>query len=253
MHYLHHNFYSNFTSSIDAGESEMTKDIFINEISDFIVYETPRLIEAMKKAGLDVREADSDEELIEIIYKSLGNNQNLANMLAFIIAEANQLINNGTTTGDASKVIIKKIASGILIVGKDIRTEEGAKAFKADVLEHIYSKSKSKGDYRRTILRSDKSFGKIGYYILGAYLILGITIFIANRIQKKKQLSGLIASASMPLPLLPDATLGAGGNIPPAVAPIVAPPVTLPTPVPEITPTPITTAPIAPIQTANGQ
>ncbi len=250
MHFLHHNFYSNFTASIQAGESDMTKDIFINELSDFIVYDTARLIEAMTKAGLDVSTKDSDEEIIEVIYKSLGNNQKLANALAFIIAEANQLINNGKTGGEESKAIIKELASGILIVGKDIRNDEVAKEFKTDVLEHIHAKAKVKGDYKRNILRGDKSFNKIaGYVVLGSFFALGLTIFFIYRAQRKSELAGLLAVASAPLTPMPDATLGTGGIVPPvAGATEVIPPVTTPiTPTPIVPPvTPIVNAPSTP-------
>lgn len=254
MQYLHHHFYSNFTASVENGESEMTKDLFISELSDFIVYDTPRLVQAMTMAGLDVKITDSDEELIDTIAGSLGNNAKLAKTLAFIFAESNQLINNGKTGKEESEKIIKELQSGILIVGKDIRSEEGTKEFKADVLEHIYSKSKTKGDYKRTILISDKSFNKkSGFYVLGYLALLGIGIYVIYRIQRKSEIASLVATASAPITPLPADNLGTGGVVPPVgtgapeiVAPVVAPtitPVGTTAPVTPITPT-ITPSPI---------
>jgi hypothetical protein len=248
MQYLHHNFMSNFTASVEAGESDMTKGIFVNELSDFIVYDTARLLEAMKKAGLDVRENDSDEELIDIVIKSLGNNQKLATTLAFIIAEANQLINNGKTDKSKTEEVVKEIASGLLIVGKDIRTGDSSKQFKEDVLEHVYAKAEAKGDYRRDILKSDKPFGKrAGYVVLGTIGVIGLIIFFAYRVQKKKQVGALVATALAPIPQ----TFETGGNMPP-VTPVaeIVPAVTTPAPViAPVAPTPIV-SPVSPTTTA---
>ncbi len=240
MHYLHHNFYSNFTASVAVGESDMTKDIFVNELSDFIVYDTTRLITAMKLAGLSVSEKDSDERLIDAISNNLGSNPKLASALAFIIAEANQLINNGKTTKEESTQIIKEITSGLLIVGKDIRTDEGAASFKKDVLEHIYAKAKSKGGYNRVILESDRAFGKVGYVFIGLGLALALTIFIAYRVQRRSLIAGSIAASLTP-PITP--------IIEPVTAPLgleAVPPLTTTPPV--VTPVaPIVTPPVAPI------
>lgn len=217
---------SNFTGSMKSGDMAMTTDILVNEISDFIVHDTKTIVAAMNKAGVKVSEANSDEEIGDAIIGNIGTNKTLAKALAFIIADANELINNGTPDKKKWTKIVDTIAEGISELGKNV--ESNKVAFKDNLIQTIKTKAEVKGDYKRTILTKDKSSAKAVYYILGGLAFVGLVIWLIAK-RQKADLGDVAAMAS-------------GGTIPTGVD------TALPPIVPPTSPAPIM-PPVAPIQT----
>lgn len=236
MIYLNHNFMSNFTGSVKSGDLAMTSDILINELSDFIVHDTKTIINALNKAGVKVSEADSDEEIVDAIIANIGSNKTLAKTLAFIVAEANELINTGKPDKVKWTKTVDDIAEGVSEVGKSI--ESNKLSFKGDLIERIKTKAESKGDYKRTILTKDKKSAKAVFYVIGGLVFIGLVIWGIARIQKshlKMENGGIIPPVG-------------GESIVPPIVPPIAPPVVAPPapivqpiapPVPTMTPPPV--------------
>lgn len=220
MHYLHHNFMSNFTAGLNAHNVDMTKSLFIHEVSDFIVYDTAKLVTALKNSGIKASVKDTDEELIELIANNLSTNINLPRTLAFIIAEANELVNNGGNP-DKWKQVIETLSGGITTIGQNIAKSDASKeAFKKDVLEHVYSKALAKGNYKRTILKKNKKSNTVPI-VLGIFALVGITIYIVYRVQKKQL--AMQNAANNPM-IVPPIVPNASTNINPASSSLTQPP-----------------------------
>lgn len=233
MIYMHHNFYSNFTGSVKSGDLSMTSDILINEISDFIVHDTKKIVATLNTAKVKVSEEDADEEIVDAIIANINTNPNVAPALAFIIAEANELVNIGTPDKPKWTKIVNSISEGVLNVGKGISSNR--LAFKEDLMQSIKTKADSKGDYKRTVFTKDKASSKAMWWILGSLGAIALTLFVISRVQKYHLKNGLVMADGGGLP-----NLGAPAiqpinpltpvNIAPVAPPIapVAPPVSIP-------------------------
>jgi hypothetical protein len=217
---------SNFTGSLKSGDLAMTTDILVHELSDFIVHDTKTIVHALNKAGVKVSEADSDEEIGDAIIANIGTNKTLAKALAFIIADANELINNGTPDKKKWTKTVDTIADGLSEIGKGI--ESNKVAFKDNLIQQITTKAESKGDYKRTILTKNKKSAKAVYYVMGGLAVIGLIIWVIARVQRSQLKDGL--------------SMENGGVIPPIGAEGVVPALT-----PPISPIPVAPAPIQPV------
>ncbi len=236
MIYLHHDLYSNFSSSLKSGDLELSTDILVNEISDFIVFDTKNIVQALNKAGIKSSEDETDEELVDSIIENISTNKKLAKTLAFIIANANELINNGKGNKESWAKIIDTIAEGITAIGNKMETNKIA--FKEDILQHIITKAESKGDYKRIIFTKDKS-SNIGWYILGGTALFLTIVYFISKYQQRN-----LGTPTAPIIPTPDAALNQmanGGAMSPITPPIQTPIASM-APVSPITVQPINTA-----------
>ena len=184
MVYVHHDMFSNFNSSLTSEDLDLTIDIVVSEISDFIVHDVKKFIEILNKAGIKADETMPDEALVDLLLANLPKNANLSKTLAFQIADVNGVINNDEGTKEEWVSKINVIADGIKKVADEIKNKPTlTKEIKADVMKHIYAKSALKGDYKRVILNPNKKRKKL-YWVLGiSGAVLGV-IIIASLVKK---------------------------------------------------------------------
>lgn len=201
MQFVNHDFYSNFTSSLKSGDLGLSSDILSNEISDFIVFETSKIVGAMNKAGVKITEKETDEEIVDAILSELNTNEKLQNALAFIIADGNELIN---TKGGADKQkqidTVKQITAGLKKTSKEIGNN--VEDFKKSTMNQIESKAAARKEYKRIIWKKDGKSNKAGLYLaLAGAGIMVLVIFVY--IRQKRQVSKAI----------PNMIMGNGGGI----------------------------------------
>lgn len=239
MIFLNHNFYSNFSGSLKSGDVSVTSDILVNELSDFIVYDTKKIVDAMNKAGVKVSESDADEEITDAFIANVSTNPKLSKAIAFIIAESNELINTGKGDKTEWKKVIDNISSGVDSVSKGISSNKIA--FKDDLMQNIKTKAESKGDYKRTIFTKDKSTSKGVKIIFIGLGVIALGLFVISRIQKN-QLKMENGGAIIPnIPTAPTSTLPPINPTAPEIAvPSNVQPIQTPTP----TATPMNNVPI---------
>lgn len=202
MQFTHQDFYSNFNASLKSGDLSLTSDILANEISDFIVFDTSKIIDALNKAGVKITSQVSDEEIVDMVMKSLSENLTFKKTFAFIIAEGNELINNKNSKAGNDKQkqmdIINNIASGLSKVNSSIVSEP--KEFKAETMNQIVAKAESRKEYKRIIWKKNMKNGKVAlYWAITGLALAGIVVIVYYR--QKRALAKSI----------PNMIMGAGG------------------------------------------
>jgi hypothetical protein len=176
--------FSNFSSSLSSGDLDLTIDIVVNEISDFIVHETPKFIEILNKAGIKSDEGMPDEALVDLLLANIPNNPNLSKTFAFQIADSNGVINNDEGTKQQWIDKINFIADGIKKVADAIKEKPAlSKEIKADIMKQIHGKAASKKDYKRVILNPNKN--KKLYWVLGTAGVVLTVVIIYNLVKNK--------------------------------------------------------------------
>lgn len=155
MQYRHHDFVSNFDSSVNVGDKNYTMDLFANELSDMVVYETPSLVSTLNKVGLDINEQMSDEEIVDKIIEGSSKDEKIVKSVAYAIAESNGVLKDEKKTKDQVIKIIKSIAVGLTPVSKEISgSSEKKEEAKKKIMTQIESKAARKGDYKRKIWKN---------------------------------------------------------------------------------------------------
>ncbi len=233
MQFLHHDFYSNFTASIKSGDMNLTNDILANEISDFIVFDTDKIIEALNKSDIKINDTATDEDVVDTVIKNISDNKKLVKALSFIIADGNELINSGDNNNKQKQLkVIDNISQGLSKIAKDISKDP--KDFKDSAMKQVVSKASQRKEYNRTIWNKDKNKMSSGVAILVTLGLITVVIGIIYYRQKRA------VSAA-----LPNMILGgdAAGVIPPAQVPPVTPMPTVVQPI-ALAPEPVPTQPI---------
>ena len=171
MIYIQHDFYSNFTNSVNYGDSEFALDILKSELSDLIVYNFEEIIELFKKANLSISAKRSDQDILHKIVENIKVNDKFNRGLAFL------MIKNNEGSDDNKKVLenTKKLSLHLSKLGKEfIEKPRNQVAFEKDTLDMIEMKSNVKGDRNRKVRSSDNTFwwllaiigvGFAGYFI----------------------------------------------------------------------------------------
>jgi len=189
MQFTNQDFYSNFTASLKSGDLNLTSDILANEISDFIVFDTPKIIDALNKADINITDKVSDEEIVDAVIKGLTDSPKLKKTLAFIIADGNNLINTAKGTDKAKQLqIVNDIAAGLSKVNSAIIAD--TKGFKDETMNQLVSKAESTKAYKRIIWKKDRKSGKAGlYWLIAGVSLIGIVAIIYYRQKKAVQSS----------------------------------------------------------------
>lgn len=174
MQYANHDFYSNFTASVKAGDTDMTSEIFANELSDMIVFDAAKTIDTLNNvAGAKLSTKDADEEIVDYVIADLSGNSKMKKAFAFMIAEGNELINSKNSKDKSEKGqrdIVNKIADGMNKVATGI--VNSPEKFKEDTMKQIESKASAKKEYKRTIWKKDKK----GANRKWIYAVAGVTV-----------------------------------------------------------------------------
>lgn len=208
MQYTHHNFYSNFTSSLKSRDLDVSKDILLNEISDFIVFDPNKIIGAIKTAGIRIKENPTAEEITDAVVNNIKGNKKLVKTLAFIISEGNELINKSGVDGKGAQLkMIDKVAEGMSSITGDVATG------KDTILNQVKTKAASVDGYAGTIMNNDKD--NSGVYLMAGLGVLAVFI-VWVYFRQQTAIAPISAIDQLPIPT-------------PA-------PIALPAPAPTITP-----------------
>src|SRR5437016_1229781 len=92
MIYINQDFYSNFSGSMKSGDTEMTSDILVNEISDLVAFKDKDVIDLLNKVDIPTKPNAKDAVIIDNVVKNLSSNKKLSFGLAYLIAENNDLL-----------------------------------------------------------------------------------------------------------------------------------------------------------------
>ena len=235
--FTHQNFYSNFTASLKSGDLDLTNDILANEISDFIVFQTDKIIKALNQSDIKIDKDNTDEEIVDSVIKNINTNNKLPKALGFIIADGNDML---VASNDKAKQLkmISTLSDGLSKVGKEISSNSDS--FKSSTMDQIVSKAAKRTEYKRTIWNKDKkSLGEVKVLLIALAVITGIVIIAYYR-QKKalaqsipNMMSGGDLTQLNQTPPAPPVVTPAPISVP--VAPTVVQPIEL---LPEPVPTP---------------
>jgi len=215
--YVHHDFYSNFTASLKAGDLDLTNDILANEVSDFIVFQTDKIIQALNTSDIKIDKNNTDEEIVDSVIKNINTNAKLPKALAFIIADGNEML---VAKNDKAKQLkmISTLTDGLSKVGKEISANSDA--FKTSTMDQIVSKAAKRTEYKRTIWNKDVKGTSIEKVLFISIAVIAVGLIILY-FRQKKAVAQAIPNMIMGGNMMPDPA-----NLPPAVQP--APPVVVP-------------------------
>lgn len=238
MIFLHHNLHSNFSSALAGGDTNLTTDIFVNEVSDIIVFETQKLVDALTTSKISASIKESDEELVEKVIDNLYSNKSLSKAMGFTIAESNKLINTDKGKKEDWKKIIDSIADSLVKISKDFDSPEIRDELKTTIMKQIEAKAKERKNYSRNIYRKGFFTKKRVLIGLGAVALIVGAVWLYKRHKSKQAL--MLAGGSMGAPMPPLPAPDIAPVVPPAPAPPVVAPPAPPVPVvpPVVTPTP---------------
>lgn len=208
MLYLKHDFYSNFSSSIDAGDNDLITDLIVNETTELVIYKRDDLLSLLKLTGIDLKPTVTDEKIIDSIVNAIPENEKLAKGLAFMIYENNTENERGDKGVPKNSVTTKKIemiASGIIGIGDSFQYKPQLKKnFKNELLNKIEVKAKAVGDRKIKIRNSNNGI----YWFLGiAVVVTAVGIYLFNKYKDKliieKETSKLEGGGETSIPEVP--------------------------------------------------
>lgn len=196
MIYLHHDFYSNFSASASADGNNLSIDLFANELSDLIVDNTNKLVNALNKAGVKVDVSMPDELIVDKTLEGLKDNEKVIKAIGFTIAESNALINTDKGTSVNWNKLIDSFVLGISPAAKEItKNEETMRTSKNKIMQQIVAKANMKGNYDRVIWIPKGSGSGAVLWVLGFIVVATSGYFIYMHYKNK--------SITQTLPLTP--------------------------------------------------
>lgn len=178
MMYLQHDFYSNFSKSLQSGDSQMTYDLLVDELSELIVHDHKKIFDLLHKVDVKVRHNASDEQLVDSLLKELKENEKLTKGLSFLIAERNNLISNKTDQKSGKKYI-DYVNKNLKNVFKTMLSENNQKGkFKSDVINRVKVKASKVSNRGRNITSPSKYWRNV---IILAGVGVGIYLLYKHR------------------------------------------------------------------------
>lgn len=241
MIWIQHDFYSNFTSSVGSGDTELATNIFVSEVTDLLVYKTDKLFDLFDKVGIKYSPQQSDEEIIDKIIENIQSNEKFVKGLAFLMAENNDSINENK--GENAVKLLNNVSGGIRKIANEFKEKPRFKqSTKIDLLDMTKTKESKVGDRNRRILKKDNTVlwlvllvgAGFGAYYLWKYV---------KRKEAEKLANGGVAIT--PTPEVTPTSQVSASPTPPPTPPLPQPPsdVLLP-PQPQATVVTTTTTPI---------
>lgn len=185
MIYLNQDFFSNFSAGSSADGNNLTIDLFANELSDLIVYNTSKLIDTLNKVDVKVNEKMSDEEIVDNVISGISGNEKIVKAIGFAIAENNGLVN--TSNGNQIDWVkaVNSIVLGLTPASQEITKSDESKAVaKQKIMQQIQTKAKMKGDYARKIWKNESSGSYTALWVILGLAALGtVSYFIYKKMK----------------------------------------------------------------------
>lgn len=149
--FLEHDFYSNFSQSLQSGDARLTNDIIADELSELIVHDYEKVFDLLSKVGINVSKKISDEQLVNILLEKIKTNEKLVRGLSFLISEKNGLINSNTDDKSGKKYVDyvnKNLSSSF---DKILKNDNETKKFRTELMNRIKSKDSKVAERRRNV------------------------------------------------------------------------------------------------------
>ena len=212
MQYLNHDFFSNFSSGADSGDSEFTTDLWVNEVADIIVLNPQSVVDLMNKVNIKSTIGESDEELVDKILDNITKNDSLNKGISFLIADQNDLTTAKDVGGATDwKAKVEKITAKYKTLLNDVLNSPSQKAkLKSNLMNQISTKAEGTSRNRIIFISETPSTlksinkKKVMYVIGGILLLVGAGL-LYRHYQKGKllklQTGGGVPATFTPLPV----------------------------------------------------
>lgn len=182
MIWVQHDFYKNFTQSVNSNDMGLTLDIFRSELSDLLTYKSNELYGLFDKLKIKYKKKSSYEELLDIVLVEMQRNDKFIRGLSFLIGENNNVIKNNK--GVSWEKLLNGITRGIKKIVKHFRNyPKEQSAFRRRTLDMIGLKSSVVGDDNRELKKKDNTV----LWILGIIAVGVAGYMIYRYFDKQKQ------------------------------------------------------------------
>lgn len=196
---MNHDFYSNFEGSVDSGDVELSLDLWVNELSDLIVFDNKKVVDLLNKTNVPAKLTDSDEEIVDKILTNISSNKKLNRGISFLIGEQNKLIEKESNWRE----IIDNIANTYeVLISKFAQVPSLKASVKNDIMQHIKSKCVSSGidgSKNRIIFKEEtpdevkRKRKKIFWWVVGGVAVLTVIGLSIHYYRKNKKAISLLA------------------------------------------------------------
>lgn len=174
MMFLEHDFYSNFSQSLQSSDQKLTRDIIADEISELIVHDYNKVFDLLDKVGIRANPKMSDEQLVDLLLKEMQANPKLIKGLAFLISEKNDLINSETDDRSGKKYVEYVNKNLQKSLDKILKSENETRKFKNDLMSRVGNKDSKVAERRRNVEKPNR-FWRNTFIVVG---VLGVTYLI---------------------------------------------------------------------------
>lgn len=217
--YLNHDFYKNMVAAVKSGDLIFVTSLFVNELSDLVVFEKGKLTGVLNKTGVKVNAGISNQDVVTKTLDALPKNLQLQKGIAFLFAEINGLINNNKGNATTWKQTIDDIAKGVTLVAKKLAQPGSyAASVKTDVMQLVQSKKSISGQSNA----DGETDQKPGWSTRKKVFVFGgiaLVLFFGIRYIRKNMVSDAANVPAAPLPA-PVATTPPIPNTPPVATPL---------------------------------
>lgn len=174
MMFLEHDFYSNFSQSLQSGDQKLTRDIISDELSELIVHDYDKVFDLLDKVGVRANPKMSDEQLVDLLLKEMQTNPKLIKGLAFLISEKNDLINSETDDRSGKKYVEYVNKNLQKSLDKILSNENETRKFKNDLMSRVGNKDSKVAERRRKV-ETPNHFWRNTFIVVG---VLGVAYLI---------------------------------------------------------------------------
>jgi len=201
-----------------SGDVVFITSLFVNELSDLVVFEKPKLVSVLTKTGVKVKAGDSAETIVDKTFAALPKNTQLQKGLAFLFTEINGLINNNKGNKQTWKQIIDDISGGVTLVANKLgQPGSYAASTKADIMLHVANKKLVQGNSKADGAEDEVPKGWSTTKKVLVFGSIAAVLFFGIRYIAKNLVLDVDGQTVPPLPI-------AGGGPPPIPQqPVIAP------------------------------
>lgn len=225
--FLEHDFYGNFSDSVRSGDTALTNNIIVDELSELVIHDYDKLFDLLGKVGIRVNRNISDEQLVDVLLDQMQVNPKLGKGVAFLIAEKNGLINNKTDEKSGKKYVDYVNRNLTSSFNKILSTDNERIKFKTDLMNSIKSKDSTVAERTRKVNKPNY-FWRNTLIVSGVILVSYLVYKNWDKLSGKEKLAdgGNISEAVTPTPTGVDvvsaqapevSSASVSSNLPPSV------------------------------------
>lgn len=89
---LRNDFYSSFAGAVKSQDSDLIKQMTLNQISDLVAYDEKSVTSLLNKTGVPIASDASDKEIVKALVENMPRNEKLCKGIAFMVADNNDLL-----------------------------------------------------------------------------------------------------------------------------------------------------------------